>query len=141
MSFERLTTEQRSALMRKVRAKDTKPEMSVRRMAHHMGFRFRLHRRDLPGTPDLVFPRLHLALFVHGCFWHQHEGCRLASLPKSRQEYWLPKLRRNIARDETAREQLKALGWRVETIWECQCRSADRLKARLTGLLRGPDTA
>jgi DNA mismatch endonuclease (patch repair protein) len=104
-----LTPEQRSAHMRRIRKTDTRPELQMRRAAHALGYRFRLHRRDLPGTPDLVFPRLRKAILVHGCFWHQHPGCRLARLPKSRLDYWLPKLRRNQVRDDAALEALRAL--------------------------------
>ncbi len=106
--------------MRRIRKVDTKPELVVRRTAHRLGFRFRLHRRNLPGTPDLVFPKLHKAILVHGCFWHQHPGCRLARAPKSRLEYWLPKLRRNQERDAAAIKSLRARGWDVLVLWECE---------------------
>lgn len=106
--------------MRRIRKTDTKPELAVRRAAHRLGYRFRLHRRDLPGTPDLVFPRLRKVILVHGCFWHQHPGCRLARTPKSRLDYWLPKLRRNQQRDTEASQALDRLGWKVLVIWECQ---------------------
>ena len=115
-----LTAAKRSQHMRKIRKTDTKPELQVRRVAHRLGYRFRLHRRDLPGTPDLVFPRLRKAIFVNGCFWHQHTGCPLARLPKSRQEYWLPKLKRNQERDKAANSDLEQRGWSVEVIWECE---------------------
>lgn len=116
---DRHTPAQRSANMARIRAKDTKPELRVRRAAHALGYRFRLHRRDLPGSPDLVFPRLRLALFVHGCFWHQHPGCRRAVLPASRLDYWLPKLARNKARDAAVRIALEEEGWQVVELWEC----------------------
>jgi DNA mismatch endonuclease (patch repair protein) len=109
--------------MAKIRAKHSRPELRVRRAAHALGLRFRLHRRDLPGTPDLVFPRYRLAIFVHGCFWHQHPGCRRAVIPVTRTDYWLPKLAGNQARDAAARETLDALGWRVAEIWECELAS------------------
>lgn len=115
-----MTPEQRSERMSRIRSKDTKPEMTVRRLVHGMGYRYRLHRRDLPGTPDLVFPRLRKVILVHGCFWHQHPGCRLARSPKSRPDYWLPKLRRNQQRDGEASQALDRLGWKVLVIWECQ---------------------
>ncbi|WP_018289975.1 very short patch repair endonuclease [Verrucomicrobium sp. 3C] len=99
---DRLSPEERSAHMRRIRKVDTKPELVVRRLAHQLGYRFRLHRADLPGTPDLVFPRLRKAILVHGCFWHQHAGCRLARMPRSRLNYWLPKLKRNQWRDTQA---------------------------------------
>jgi len=132
---DRLTPEARSAHMRRIRKTDTTPERVVRRLVHGLGFRFRLHRHDLPGTPDLVLPRLHKVILVHGCFWHQHEGCRLARLPKSRPEYWLPKLRRNQERDVAARAGLKRLGWAALEVWECETRNATALKGRLAAFL------
>ena len=115
-----LSAAARSAHMRRIRKIDTLPELRVRRAAHALGFRFRLHRRDLPGSPDLVFPRLHKAIWVHGCFWHQHPGCRLARQPKSRLDYWLPKLKRNQNRDAKARAAIIEQGWTVLVIWECE---------------------
>ena len=106
--------------MRRITKTDTKPEFAVRRAAHRLGYRFRLHRRDLPGTPDLVFPRLRKVILVHGCFWHQHVGCRLARQPKSRPDYWLPKLERNWKRDAETQATLRELGWDVLVVWECQ---------------------
>lgn len=114
---------QRSELMARIRSVNTKPELAVRSELHKRGLRFRLHRRDLPGNPDLLFPRARVALFVHGCFWHQHEGCRLASKPKTRAHYWTPKLAANVARDQKSCKALSDLGWRTEVIWECQVRS------------------
>ena len=123
--------------MRRIRKKDTKPELIVRRAAHALGFRFRLHRRDLPGSPDLSFPRHRKVIFVHGCFWHQHEGCRLARLPKSKLDYWLPKFARNIERDELARIALEAAGWRCLTIWECETLDSEMLQIVLRKFLLG----
>lgn len=101
----------------------------MRRTAHRLGYRFRLHRHDLPGTPDLVFPRLRKIIFVHGCFWHQHD-CRLGSKqPSTNAEYWLPKLARNVERDRRARENLAGAGWSVLVIWECETKVPDRLEA------------
>lgn len=120
---DRLSPQERSAHMRRIRKTDTKPELVVRRAAHRLGYRFRLHRRDLPGTPDLVFPRLHRIIFVHGCFWHQHSGCRLARKPKSRLDYWLPKLRRNQEGDTAAMAALEKLGWDVLVLWECEVKN------------------
>ena len=117
--------------MRRIRKTNTKPEMQVRRLAHALGFRFRLHRRNLPGTPDIVFPRLRKVVLVHGCFWHQHPGCRLARMPKSRLDYWEPKLRRNQERDDATRQQLASRGWDVLVIWECETDD----KAALTTIL------
>lgn len=112
----------RSAQMRLVRARDTKPEWRVRRALHAAGLRYRLHARGLPGRPDIVFGKLRIAIFVHGCFWHQHPdpACKLARMPKSRQEFWEPKLRGNRSRDEQARAKLDEAGWHVIEIWECQ---------------------
>ncbi len=120
--------------MARIRSSNTKPELAVRRLLHSMGFRFRLHRRDLPGRPDLVLPKYRLAIFVHGCFWHQHPGCRLASSPKSRQDYWGPKLARNVERDGQAASQLIALGWKVEVIWECDARISGKLSGRVEAI-------
>jgi DNA mismatch endonuclease (patch repair protein) len=117
---DRLTPEQRSAQMRRIRKTNTRPEIAVRRVAHALGLRFRLHRRDLPGSPDLVFPRHRKLIFVHGCFWHQHEGCRLARKPVTRLDYWLPKLDRNMQRDRDVLEMLRAAGWQPIVIWECE---------------------
>jgi DNA mismatch endonuclease (patch repair protein) len=121
----------RSALMSRIRSGNTRPEIAVRRLLHALGYRFRLHRRDLPGKPDIVLPRHRLAIFVHGCFWHQHTGCRLASKPKTRQEYWTPKLAGNVARDARAQAALRAAGWRVEVIWECDARRPLQLERRV----------
>jgi DNA mismatch endonuclease (patch repair protein) len=121
--------------MRTIRKTNTRPEMVVRRLAHALGLRFRLHRRDMPGTPDLVLPRRRAVVMVHGCFWHQHEGCGLARKPRSRLDYWLPKLARNQARDAEARAQLEADGWRVMVIWECETKQPELVAARLRSLL------
>jgi DNA mismatch endonuclease (patch repair protein) len=120
--------------MRRIRKVDTKPELAVRRAAHAAGLRFRLHRRDLPGSPDLVFQSRRTALFVHGCFWHQHEGCKLSRQPKSRLDYWLPKLRRNRERDARVEIQLASSGWDIVTIWECETTDTAILQRRLREL-------
>ena len=112
----------RSALMSRVGRKNTKPEMTVRRVAHALGYRFRLHRSDLPGCPDLVFPARKKAIFVHGCFWHRHPGCRLASTPKTRAEFWSAKFSRNVRRDADVILCLENSGWACLVIWECQTR-------------------
>lgn len=125
----------RSALMSRIRSSGTKPEIAVRRMLHANGLRFRLNRKDLPGRPDIVLPRHRLVIFVHGCFWHQHPGCRLASWPKTRHEYWQPKLAGNVERDARSAEALKAMGWMVETIWECDTRLPDRLTAKIDTII------
>lgn len=113
--------------MSRVRAQDTAPEMIVRKVAHALGLRFRLHRRDLPGTPDLVFPKYKIALFVHGCFWHRHAKCKRASMPKSQVRYWTAKFLRNVARDRRAVAELRGLGWRPAVIWECQTKNPRKL--------------
>ncbi|MGH6850586.1 MAG: very short patch repair endonuclease [Methylocella sp.] len=118
--MDQIAPERRSALMARIKGKNTGPELRARKVAHAMGLRFRLHRAGLPGKPDLVFPRWRIALFVHGCFWHQHAGCPRASFPKSRTEYWERKLRKNVERDPLVFAALKALGWRVVVIWECE---------------------
>jgi DNA mismatch endonuclease, patch repair protein len=134
---DRHTPEQRRANMARIGAKHTGPELRVRRAAHALGYRFRLHRRHLPGTPDLVFPKHRLVLFVHGCFWHQHFGCRRAVLPTVRREYWLPKLARNQERDRAARLALQAAGWHVEELWECELRSDADARAGVAVALAG----
>ncbi len=121
--------------MARVRQRDTKPEMAVRKAAHALGFRFRLQRKDLPGRPDLVFPGLGKALFVHGCFWHSHLGCKYATVPKTRTEYWIAKLADNRARDERVERELVALGWDVGVVWECETRHQDTLATRLREFL------
>jgi DNA mismatch endonuclease (patch repair protein) len=127
--------EKRSAVMRRVKGRDTTPELTVRRALTRLGARYRLHRKDLPGKPDIVMPGRRLALFVHGCFWHGHDCARGARVPKANRDYWLGKVARNRARDERSREALMALGWRVETIWECDLKDADALGLRLQALL------
>jgi DNA mismatch endonuclease, patch repair protein len=121
----------RSAVMRQVKAKDTAPELQVRRLIWSLGGRYRLHRKDLPGKPDVVLPSRRLAVFVHGCFWHGHDCARGARVPKANREYWLSKVGRNRARDIAARAALEAAGWRVETVWECQLKDAAALEARV----------
>jgi len=118
----------RTRIMRSIHKRNTQPELRVRRALHAAGLRFRLHRRDLPGTPDIVLPSRRLAILVNGCFWHQHPGCALARRPRANQEYWEPKLARNVARDAATREALAGLGWRVMVVWECETRQAGLLQ-------------
>lgn len=125
---DQISPERRSAVMARITGKNTTPEVSVRQVAHSLGLRFRVHRRDLPGRPDLVLRKHRCALFVNGCFWHQHEGCRRASSPKSNTGYWSEKLARNVARDLRNAEELERLGWRVVVIWECETKDRERLK-------------
>ncbi len=125
----------RSAVMRAVKSKDTGVEMVVRRLLHAAGFRYRLHRKDLPGKPDLVFVSRRKVLFIHGCFWHQHPGCRAADRPSSNTVYWNAKLERNQARDAKNVRELEAAGWRVGIVWECQTRDKAALLTDLTRFL------
>lgn len=127
----------RSENMRRIRSKDTAPELLVRRLVWSLGYRYRLHRKDLPGKPDLVFGTRKKVIFVHGCFWHQHPaGCSDSRLPKSRLGYWLPKLQRNCERDAKAVAALEAAGWQVLIIWDCETK-ARGLAERVEGFLRG----
>lgn len=129
--------ESRSALMARIGGKDTAPELSVRHLLHSLGYRFRLHRCDLPGKPDIVFPSRRKIVFVNGCFWHAH-GCRIGQPPKSRPEFWEPKLARNRARDKQNRADLRSMGWAVLTVWQCQTRKMDRLSTRMISFLGPP---
>jgi DNA mismatch endonuclease (patch repair protein) len=134
----------RSAVMRRVKGRDTGPELTVRRALTGLGARYRLHRNDLPGSPDIVLPGRRLALFVHGCFWHGHACARGARVPKQNRDYWTAKVARNKARDARARADLESAGWRVEVLWECELKDAAGLQRRLRRILtsaprgRGP---
>lgn len=128
------TPEQRRRIMQAVGTKDTSPEWAVRRILHRLGFRYRLHRKDLPGTPDIVFPGLRKAINVHGCYWHGH-NCSKGKLPKSRLCYWGPKIERNRQRDAEKESALKDLGWDVLTVWQCETASPDTLEERLLSFL------
>lgn len=132
-----LTPAQRSARMALVRARDTSPERKVRALVRALGYRYTLHNRRLPGTPDLVFPSVRKVIFIHGCFWHRHPSkrCKLARLPKSRLEFWLPKLGENRARDLRTQRTLNRLGWRYIVVWACQLARAERLEARIRRFL------
>ncbi|HEY2660149.1 MAG TPA: DNA mismatch endonuclease Vsr [Caulobacteraceae bacterium] len=125
----------RSAVMAAVKGRDTKPELIVRRLLWRLGARYRLHRRDLPGSPDIVLPGRRLVVFVHGCFWHGHDCPRGARVPKANRDYWLAKVGRNRARDIDTRARLEAAGWWVEVVWECELKGAAALEDRLRGLL------
>jgi len=131
-----LAPEQRSERMSRIRSKDSKAEMMVRRLIHAMGFRYRLHAANLPGKPDLVFSKRKKVIFVHGCFWHRHD-CSLGRIPKSRLDFWLPKLEKNRVRDGATRTALAALGWDQLVIWECELKDREALKGRLTHFLGG----
>jgi DNA mismatch endonuclease, patch repair protein len=137
--MDRLSKERRSWNMSRIRSADTGPERVVRSALHRLGYRFRLNRTDLPGKPDAVLPRYKVAVFVHGCFWHRHPGCRFAYTPKSRTDFWQAKFRANQARDKKVRRLLRALGWRYVTIWECLTANPEKLEAALrSSLLRWP---
>lgn len=111
--------------MARIRSTDTEPELAVRRLVHKLGYRYRLHRRDLPGAPDLVFPSRRKVVFVHGCFWHAHDGCKVANQPKTRQNYWRTKFEQNKMRDRANESLLRNTGWQVFTIWECETKRGD----------------
>lgn len=133
--MDSLTPAERGERMSRIKGKDTKPELIVRSLIHRMGYRYRLHRKGLPGRPDLVFAKRRKAIFIHGCFWHRHEGCHLARLPKSRLDFWLPKLEANAARDKEVEQRLAELGWKVLTIWECEVKEEEALASRIRAFL------
>lgn len=135
-----VTAKRRSEIMSGIRSQGTKPEITVRRLLHALGYRYRLHRKDLPGRPDLVFPRRRKVLFVHGCFWHQHgdDACRIARVPKSNVEYWVPKLERNVARDRENCARLRELGWKVHVVWECEVKAGSGFLEKAREYLDGP---
>lgn len=133
--MDSLTPAERSERMSRIKGKNTKPELMVRSLVHRMGYRYRLHRKGLPGRPDLVFAKRRKVIFVHGCFWHRHEGCRLARLPKSRLDFWRPKLEANAKRDKEVELRLAELGWKVLTIWECEVKEEAALASRIKAFL------
>jgi len=128
---DHLTKKKRSWNMSRIRSKDTKPEIIVRSLLHGMGYRFRLHRKDLPGRPDIVLPKYKTVIFVHGCFWHGHRGCKRSNIPKSNQEYWIPKINRNIERDQKNSAILRRVGWKVMKIWECECKHPEKITKKI----------
>ena len=130
-----LTPEQRRRCMSRVKGKDTAPELIVRKLVHHMGFRFRLHRKDLPGKPDIVLPRHKKVIFVHGCFWHGHKGCKRSKRPDSNVEFWNKKIDANIERDKRNQKELGKLGWKSIIIWECEVRNARLLERKINRYL------
>ena len=131
------TPESRSALMARIGGKHTAPEVCVRRMLHSLGYRFRLHRKDLPGTPDIVFPSRRRIVFVNGCFWHAH-GCKIGMPPKSRSRFWTAKCERNRARDQRNVADLRSMGWRTLTVWQCETRVSKRMERKLRAFLGPP---
>ena len=129
------TPEKRSAIMRRVKSRNTSPELMLRRLIWSMGGRYRLHRADLPGKPDIVMPGRRLAVFMHGCFWHGHDCARGSRVPKGNRDYWVGKIGRNRERDAAARAALEARGWRVEVVWECALKDREELAARVRNWL------
>lgn len=134
--MDKLTKQRRSWNMSRIAGRDTSPERTVRSILHRLGYRFRLHRSDLPGKPDIVLPRYRTVVLVHGCFWHRHAGCRFAYTPKSNRQFWTAKFDGNKVRDKQVLRQLRRLNWRVIVIWECEARSSDILARKLERLLR-----
>lgn len=126
----------RSRNMAAIRGKDTSPELKIRSMLHRLGYRFRLHRRELPGSPDIVLPKHRTVVFVHGCFWHRHPACRYTTTPKTRVDFWDRKFDQNVARDHRQQQQLRKLGWSVMVVWECELRDLPSLTARLARIGR-----
>lgn len=135
IKLDHVSKEKRSEIMRNIRNKNTGPELLVRSMIHRMGYRFRLHAKYLPGKPDLVFPSRKKVIFVHGCFWHLHEGCSDAAFPKSNKQFWIPKLLLNRQRDWNILHELKKLGWKVLVIWQCQISNTSVLSKRIKRFL------
>ena len=134
-----LSPDQRHRNMSRIRGRDTEPERIVRSELHRMGYRFRLHRRDLPGRPDIVLPRLRSVIFVHGCFWHRHKGCRYTTTPKTRAKFWQRKFDENVERDRRNLTELRRAGWRVRCVWECQTRDRKGLERRLRSFLEAAE--
>ncbi|POP67710.1 very short patch repair endonuclease [Pseudomonas syringae] len=132
---DRLTSQKRSWNMSRIRSRDTAPELAVRKVLYRMGYRYRLHSAIVPGKPDIVLTKFKSVIFVHGCFWHRHSGCKFAYTPKSREEFWTKKFEANFRRDEVVKKQLSELGWRILIIWECETKSSDIIENRLRGFL------
>ena len=133
--MDRISREHRSWNMSRIKSGNTKPEIVVRSLLHNMGYRFRLHRKDLPGKPDIVLPRYRSVIFVHGCFWHRHKGCKNASNPKTKKTFWREKFKANVERDRKAQKELKSMGWRILIIWECELAEVDSVINKLEDYL------
>lgn len=133
--MDSVTPARRSEIMGRVRSRDTKPEMKVRQLIHSMGYRYRLHAKDLPGKPDIVFRKRKKVVFVHGCFWHRHSECVLARIPKSRTVFWTKKLEANRQRDKRNADELQEMGWNILTIWECELHETEKLKSKIKEFL------
>ena len=131
-----LSIAERSRLMAKIKGKNTAPERAVRSLLHRAGYRFRIHVRGLPGTPDVVLPKYRAVVFVHGCFWHRHRNCKIATMPQSHKKFWSEKFARNVANDARHRRKLRRLGWRVVTVWSCQLRHPERVLAKIEKALK-----
>ena len=127
-------SEQRSRNMSAIKSKNTKPEIAVRKVLHSMGYRFRLHGKDLPGSPDIVLPKYRTVIFVHGCFWHRHKDCKYATTPKTREEFWNNKFRSNVERDLEIQEKIKNLNWRSVVIWECETKDIENLRGKIINI-------
>jgi DNA mismatch endonuclease (patch repair protein) len=136
--MDTISKKKRSDVMSRIRAKNTRPEIAVRKILHRMGLRFRIHKSDLPGKPDICLPKHKAVIFVHGCFWHGHSGCSNARLPKSNRAYWIPKIKRNAERDKIHKTALRKAGWKVITVWECELKNMHRLDKRLRGFFNKP---
>ena len=126
--MDRITREHRSWNMSRIKSCNTKPEIVVRSLLHNMGYRFRLHRKDLPGKPDIVLPRYKSIIFIHGCFWHRHKECKNTTSPKTKKTFWREKFKANVIRDKKVQEELKSMGWKILIIWECELPDLDRVK-------------
>ncbi len=135
-----LTPKERSKLMAKIRGKNTKPELAVRSLLHRAGYRFSLHRKELPGKPDIVLRKYNTIVFVHGCFWHRHKNCKIASMPKSNTEFWQAKFDRNVSNDRKHTRQLRKMGWHVLTVWECELKKPEKVLAKLQRNLTAKET-
>ncbi len=133
--MDKVSPEKRSLIMAAVRSKNTSTELRVRRLVHGMGYRFRLHKKSLPGCPDLVFPSRRKVIFVHGCFWHRHARCRYSTTPKTRVDFWKEKFEKNVARDRRIRGELKKLGWDVLQIWQCELSDLERVAKKIGAFL------
>lgn len=130
--MDRISKEHRSWNMSRIRGKDTTPELAVRSVLHNLGYRFRIHRKDLPGEPDIVLVKQRTVIFVHGCFWHRHKGCRFAYTPKTRRDFWQHKFEKNVERDTRTKKHLRKLGWRIIVVWECEIRNLEALAERIS---------
>lgn len=133
--MDKISKSKRSWNMSRIKGKNTSPELKVRSLLHGLGYRFRLHRKDLPGCPDIVLPKLQKVIFVHGCFWHRHQGCKYATTPSTNVDFWLRKFDVNVERDREVQKRLKQLGWTVLVIWECDLKDSTKLKRKLSAFL------